>query len=178
MNRNKLLVICLLLSLTVNLFLIGGIVSRTMDRPERGTRPFPPNVSWLMRGLSEERREQLVLPQAANVEASRLSRSQMSARQLRVNELMAADPVDAEAIAQAFAELRQAYSEYQQMSHQQTIDMLMQLTVAERQQALEFLSSRRSREDGNRRPGSRPPSGPLSSPPIAPPARPDSIQPR
>jgi len=169
MNRNKLLIICLLLSLAVNLLLIGGITSRTMSRPDFSAgRPFPPNLGWVMRGLSDARRSELSSLQESSAEAILPSRREMSVSQERINQLMAADPLDAAAIEQAFSELRQANLDYQRLSHQQTVDMLKQLTVAERQQALDFLSSRRFRGGGDRRPrggsGSRPSPRPATDP--------------
>ncbi|MEQ8953215.1 MAG: hypothetical protein RL120_03715, partial [Gammaproteobacteria bacterium] len=59
MNRTQLTVVALLVSIAVNLLLLGGIGYRMLSLPEPGIRPFPPGVGWVTRDLSDARRSEL-----------------------------------------------------------------------------------------------------------------------
>ena len=165
MNRQKLLSIALLVSIAANLFLIGGITYRVLSfREMPDARPFPPNVGWIVRDLSDERRAELAPVLRDTGEQIRPTRREMLRAMSRVNELMAASEFDSVALAEAFAELRSANDRYQTLSHQQTINILAQLTNEERLAAREFVQRRgprdgRDRDDARFRPdGNRPPS--------------------
>ena len=165
MSRSKLILIALLASIAINLVFVGGISYRTSSIQERGPRPFPPNIGWVVRDLSEVRRAELEpLLESSNDEIRPL-RQEMFAAQRRVNDLMASASLDAEALEQAFADLREAGARYQQLSHQQTIVLLRELTEEERQVARQFVQRRgpRGREGRDGRPGfipGGPPGGP------------------
>jgi len=160
MNRKNLLNVLLLVSLSLNLLIIGGIASRLMGGREFVGRPLPPTLGWMTRSLSEERQNELSSLLESSNQEIRPYRRKMATGQEQVNSLMVAEPLNSAAIEQAFTELRQSYLEYQQLSHQQTVALLNRLTASERQQAFEFLSSRRPREGADRRsrrnPGIRP----------------------
>ena len=60
MTKNKFLLLGLLLSISINLFFVGGIAYRIADfQGERSGRPLPPNVGWIVRDLEESRRSEL-----------------------------------------------------------------------------------------------------------------------
>ncbi|SUZ48839.1 uncharacterized protein METZ01_LOCUS1693 [marine metagenome] len=111
-------------------------------------------------------------------------RRRMGQAQRLVNELMASDTFDAQALSQAFAVLREANERYQSLSHQQTITLLNELSEEERQIAQEFVQRRGPREGVDRsrgrngRPGFRPgrPDGPPDGPGQSP-FRPDRPEP-
>ena len=161
-DRNKLILIALVASVAVNLVFIGGIGYRTSNTREFGTRPFPPNVGWVVRDLSEERRIELEPLLEQSYSEIRPIRREMGQAQRRVNELMASDTFDAQALGQAFTALREANERYQSLSHQQTITLLNELSEEERQIAQKFVQRRGPRDGADRsrgrngRPGFRP----------------------
>ncbi|MCH8265383.1 MAG: periplasmic heavy metal sensor [Proteobacteria bacterium] len=146
MNKTKLILLALLVSVAVNLFFIGGIGYRASRLQAFSGRPFPPNVGWIVRDLSEERRSELASFLERSADEIGPMRGQMFAAQRQVNQLMAAPEFDSEAINQAFAELREVNLRYQALSHEQSIALLNELTAQERQMALEFVNRRGPRD--------------------------------
>jgi hypothetical protein len=60
MIRRNVLIMALLLSLGFNLFLLGAIGSRMGSVSDfRDARPLPPNLSWIIRDLDEDRQQEL-----------------------------------------------------------------------------------------------------------------------
>ncbi len=150
MDRNKLILTMLVASVAVNLVFVGGIGYRTSNTREIGPRPFPPNVGWVVRDLSEERRMELEPLLERSYSEIRPIRRVMRRVQGRVNELMASDTFDAQTLGQAFTDLREAAERYQSLSHQQTITLLNELSEEERQIAQEFLQRRGPRDGADR----------------------------
>ena len=159
MNRSQVILSILLLSLAVNLIFIGGIAYRASNFRGMAPRPFPPNISWTVRDLSEARQTELAPMLEQSNEQIRPMRAEMFTSQRRVNELMASDSFDAEALNQAFNELRAASNRYQQLSHQQTITLLSELSEEERRTAQEFVQRRGPRGDRDGRRGRGGPDG-------------------
>ena len=147
MTRRNGLIVALLLSLGLNLFLLGAIGSRMGTvRDFRDARPLPPNLSWIIRDLDEARQLQLtnmIEPLAAEIIPLRLA---MIEAQREVNRLMASSEFDKDAITAAFADLRAASETYGARSHEQTITILSELTAAERQAATNFVRRRGPRD--------------------------------
>lgn len=163
MTRRNLLLIVLLISIGANLFFIGGITYRSLSLQQaRDGRPLPPNLGWLVRDLSEERRAELDAILRSSAEDVRPMRGEIFAAQRTVNELMSAEPFDAEALQSAFAELRAASDRYQETTQSQITAILEQLTPEERSVAREFVRQLGPR-DGQPGSGRRPaPSGGLT----------------
>jgi uncharacterized membrane protein len=163
MIRRRLLLLGLFLSVAVNLFFIGGVGYRMAQMSERReARPLPPNLGWIVRDLSENRREQLSDELRASAAQILPLRRAVFASQRRVNELMAAPDFDAAALQQAFSELREASNRYQQATQEQTVIILAELTPEERQSARDFVRRRGTRDGSDgpgrpRPPGDRPP---------------------
>jgi uncharacterized membrane protein len=151
MNRTRLLLLALIASFGLNLFFIGGIAYRINRAVEFSGRPLPPNVSWMVRDLSEARRAELQPLMERSEEEIRSIRLEMFDAQRRLNELMTTQDYSAANLTQAFAELRSANLRYQEMSHQHSVAMLNELTAAERQLAVEFIDRRGPREGRDRR---------------------------
>ena len=61
LNRRRGLIAALLISIAINLFLVGGVAYRfyLMNSEASIGRPLPPNISWLIRDLTPERQEEL-----------------------------------------------------------------------------------------------------------------------
>lgn len=159
MTKQRLFLLGLWVSISINLFFVGGIAYRVLDIGDEGSsRPLPPNVGWIVRDLDEQRRAELDPALRASYEMIGPVRRELMAAQRRVNELMSAQPFDEAALSEAFATLREENIRYQALSHEQTSVILAQLTEAERQAALEFVKRRGPRDgrDGFRgRSGSR-----------------------
>lgn len=147
LNRRNIIALVLLCSVALNLFFVGTLVARYMDRPERPSEP--PSMRWLMRDLDPATRERLRPQTSTFGQHLRPLRADMFRAQREVNELLAADTVDQQAIAQAFEKLRAASLRYQELSHQQLAQVVTQLTVEQRTQALRFMLERRN-PDGER----------------------------
>lgn len=147
MTNNKFLLLGLLLSISINLFFVGGITYRVANFDgERSGRPLPPNVGWVVRDLEASRRGELEPQLRQSFEAIDPIRREMMSTQRQVNELMSAQPFDANALNAAFASLREASIRYQALSHQQTSEILGLLSEEERQAALEFVQRRGPRD--------------------------------
>lgn len=157
MSRKNIIILALLVSAGINLFFVGGIVSRVSNNGSRevGIRSFPPNISWVVRDLDEARRDELRPILRQSYEEIRPIRGEMFAAQRRVNELMASQAFDAAALDQAFAALRDVSDRYQALSHQQTISLLGELSEEERQMAQEFVQRRGPRDGRDGRDGFR-----------------------
>lgn len=147
MIRRNVLMMALLLSLGFNLFLLGAIGSRMGSVSDfRDARPLPPNLSWIIRDLDEDRQQELtsvIEPLATEIIPLRLA---MIEAQREVNRLMAWSEFDNDAISTAFADLRAASEAYGARSHEQTIAILGELTEAERQAATNFVRRRGPRD--------------------------------
>lgn len=147
MSRQKILIIGLIASVGINLFLIGGIAMRMSSmRDFANSRPFPPNVGWIIRDLEESRQQELrEIVQPLGEEISPYRRDMFEA-QRRVNQLMSATDFDAEELEAAFSELREAAQNYTSLTHEQTLQVLNLLTEEERRTAMEFIQRRGPRD--------------------------------
>lgn len=147
MTKNKALLLGLLASIAINLFFVGGIAYRVANfQGERSGRPLPPNVGWVVRDLEESRRSELEPQLRASFEEIDPIRREMINAQRQVNDLMSAQPFDANSLNAAFTALREASIRYQALSHEQTSEMLGLLSEEERQAALEFVQRRGPRD--------------------------------
>ncbi len=164
-SKSKLLLLALLLSVGVNLFLVGGIIYRVTLHSAFGPPPMPRNVGWLVRDLSDARQQELQPLLENNRQQSEALRREIFNAQRRVNELMVSSNFDSAALNSAFAQLRSTSADYQAVSHQQTVDILSRLSETERKLAQEFIERRGPRGGGSERGQfqSRPP-GPNGEP--------------
>ncbi len=147
-NRRRLMTWLMVISLGFNLLVVGGITARIMSHSEG--RPIPPNLSWILDELGEETRAALRPQMREFGEIMWPLRGAMFRAQRRVNQLMIEEPMDKEAIALAFDELRKASLEYQETTHAQTIAIFDLLTEEQRKLALSFMNDRRDPADFRR----------------------------
>jgi len=164
LNRRRGLIVALLISIAINLFLVGGVAYRfyLINSEASIGRPLPPNISWLIRDLTPERQEELRAGLRERGVQGRAARIRLFEAQSESNRVMTQDPFDEEALVAALAELRDAANDYQRLSHLQAVETLSELSAKERRNAVEFIN-RRGPRDG--RPpalnnNSRRPSGP------------------
>lgn len=146
-NRRNIVLLVLAVSVTLNLFFIGAVAARYIDRPERPMEP--PNMRWVMRALDDTTRESLRPRLSQYGDVLRPLRGEMFRAQRDVNALLAADPVDAQAVAAAFERLRAANLRYQEVTHEQLAQVFATLTPEQRVQAFRFMAERRN-PDGER----------------------------
>ncbi|MDP1932565.1 MAG: periplasmic heavy metal sensor [Gammaproteobacteria bacterium] len=147
-NRRRLMTWLLVVSLGFNLLVVGGITARVMSRSEG--RPIPPNLSWILDNLEEETRATLRPRLREFGEVVRPLRGAVFRAQRQVNDLILEEPMNKEAIALAFDELRKASLEYQETTHTQTIAIFELLTEEQRKLALSFMDERRDPLDSRR----------------------------
>lgn len=154
MSKSKVILITALVSLALNLFFVGGILYRVANFQEFGPRPIPPNISWIVRDLSEERQVELAPLLEQNRSDASIIRRQVFQAQRSVNEQIASPDYNTATLEQAFIELRSIGLQYQELSHQQMLAILSELTPEERAIAREFMQ-RRGPRDGRQSRGGR-----------------------
>ncbi|MCB1648536.1 MAG: periplasmic heavy metal sensor [Pseudomonadales bacterium] len=141
LNRRRIINVVLVVSLALNLFVFGGMAARMMSFHNNG-RPIPPNLNWVIRQLDEDTRANLQSTLDRYGEETGPVRHALFLAQRKVNELLIQNPLDTEAIEAAFAALRAAGEEYQELSHRQTLALFTQLSPQEREEAMRFIQER------------------------------------
>lgn len=145
-NKRRLLLWTLAASLALNLFFIGAMGARMMDRRDRPSTP--PSLGWILRDLEPQVQESLWPQLLQYGESLRPVRGQMFRAQRNVNHLLVQDPLDEEAVLAAFEELRQISLRYQELSHEQTLAVISQLAPEQRSKVFRFMSGRRNPMEG------------------------------
>jgi len=146
-NRRRLLNIVLVISLALNLLVFGGIAARILWSP--AGRPIPPNLFWVLDDLDEATQARLRPTMQTFSDEMRPMRYTLFQAQRDVNDLLTEDPLNSTAIAAAFAKLREAGLEYQDIAHRQTLAIFGELTPEQRVSAMRFIQER-SRPPGER----------------------------
>lgn len=163
LNTQRRVTAALLLSLGLNLFFIGGIATRFAfgpGMPAASNQPLPPTLGWIVNDLEPARRSELRGVMLQGVREAREARARVGLSQRETTRLMQASPFDQTALKEAFAELRSASNDFQEIAHRQTAAALSKLSPEERERAVQFLARRGPRErnfDGRppRAPGRR-----------------------
>lgn len=145
-NKRQALLWTLAASLAQNLFFVGAIGARMLDRRDRPSTP--PSLGWILRDLEPQLQASLRPQLQQYGESLRPVRGQMFRAQREVNQLLTQDPLDDDAIRAAFDELRQINQRYQQMSHEQTLSVIGQLAPEQRSRVFRFMSGRRNPMEG------------------------------
>ncbi len=157
-NRRRVMNWVLVISLGLNLLVVGGITARILSHSD--FRPIPPSLSWIYDDLDEATRAQLRPMLREFGEISLPLRGEMFRAQRKLSDLMTEEPMDKEAIAIAFDELRKASLVFQETTHSQTIAVFELLNPEQRTMALRFLSDRSNPfDDDDREVGDREPAG-------------------
>lgn len=153
-NRRRALNVVLVISLALNLLVLGGIATRILESPDG--RPIPPNLFWVLEQLDDEAQTRLRPTMQTFSDEMRPIRYTLYQAQRDVNDLLTEDPLNSEAIAAAFEKLRDAGLEYQDIAHRQTLAIFGDLTPEQRVSAMRFIQERsrppgeRNRDRGNR----------------------------
>ena len=117
-NRRRVMSLVLIVSLGLNLLIVGGITARVLSRPDG--RPIPPNLSWIVNNLDEATADRLQPIVEEYGAAARPLRGAIFRAQWQINQLITEEPMNKVAIDEAFDDLRKAGLEYQELSHNQT----------------------------------------------------------
>ena len=147
--KAKWLVIGLVVSLTLNLALAGFLIGRASGPPPWHRSAFDPiaGLPRLMHFLPKERRRELLEQQPRG--QVRAALRDMRRAQRAMDQALAAEPFDAEALAAALARYREHFAAGQERAHATFLAMASELTPQERQRLLKSL--RRRGEPGRRR---------------------------
>ena len=146
--KTRWLVIGLVVSLVLNLALVGFLVGRESGPSPWHRSAFDPiaGLPRLMNFLPRERRRELMAQQPRRQVREALR--DMRRAQHAMDRALAAEPFDAEALAEALAHYREYFAAGQERSHAAFVAMAAELTPHERRRFLESL--RRRGERGNR----------------------------
>lgn len=144
-NRRRVINWILVVSLSLNLLVFGGITARILI--DSDGHPLPPNLSWILDDLDEATLERLAPQLGEYRQAMWPLRGAIFRAQVRANELLTEEPLDQEALDTAFDALREAGMAYQEITQQQTIEIFAQITPAQRVQATSFMRERRAPDE-------------------------------
>lgn len=147
LSRKNILLLAAVFSVGLNLFFVGALAARYMDRAGRPSEP--PSLRWVVRDLDAVTRDRLQPQMSRFGDTLRPVRREMFMAQRQVNELLAADPVDESAVEQAFQNLREINLRYQELTHDQLVEVFGQLNREQRARAMRFMLERRG-PDGDR----------------------------
>ncbi len=157
--KSKWPVVVLIVSLAVNLLLIGFLLGQSRNDGPRldPTQMFP---RWA-RTLPEERRESLRPVLREHFRNIRPQLRDMRRHQRSLYEAIAAEPFDPETVREALEQMHQANSTLQTSTYDSFVDFLSRLTQEERRQFATAPPPRRhERPKPGMNPGMRPPHGP------------------
>lgn len=149
-HRRRLLKAVLVISLSLNLLVFGGITARILIDPDG--RPLPPNLGWILDDLDADTLARLEPRMDAYRNAMRPLRGEIFRAQVAVNELLTEEQLDEVALNAAFDELREVAMRYLEITQEQTVEIFTQITPEQRIHAMSFMQDRRDPESG---PGDR-----------------------
>ena len=163
MTKTRWLALALIVSLALNLALVGFLVGASGGPPWRAAT-FDPTAGLgrLMRFLPDERRT-AVFGDTDLRRDIRQSLRTMRRAQHGIEEALAAEPFDAERLAEALEDFRAQFAGNQERSHAAFVSIMEKLTVEERQRFVETIGHMRDpHRHGDRhrrddRPGRPPP---------------------
>ena len=141
MNSKTWLITALIISLGVNLLIVGVVIGRVISAP---IGP-PHHFNWMMEEVDEQTRDKLRSSIRKNMKATRPMRQGLRSAQRDLHEAIATEPFDKQQISKSFEQLRLQSSELQEAMHQQMLNTLGQLEPEERMRVFRALSRPRSR---------------------------------
>ena len=140
MNRTRWLAVLLAASVAVNLALAGFTAGRMFSGGHAGPLHDPARgLARSLKGLPEERREALKPLLRSEMRRIGPSVRQLRGAQRELVELVAAEPFDRQALEAALARFRHDLLASQERSHRALVEVMAELTKAERRQVLESM---------------------------------------
>ncbi len=152
MNKNWLTAL-LVVSVSINLLLVGVVMGRALFGPEDR-----PPLDWAMTELSEDTRQSLKQQMRKHRHETMPIRRDFRAAQKELRKILEQAPYDPVAVEQAFSRLRQATGAMQISMHTQMTQVLADLSPEERIKVYRALSHPRG-PSGRRPGGGRPADG-------------------
>ena len=154
MNKNRVINIVLVCSITLNLLIIGAIIGRVAFRPLMG-----PPLAWMMKDLDAETRGRIHENFGHRAKIVAPMRREIRAAREEFKDLLMEEELDEEASLEALARLRHASSKYTITLHEQMILMLKDLEPEQRLKVSRFLMrphQKSLRSNSSNRSGHRP----------------------
>lgn len=157
MKSKRVLTIVVIISVAVNLILIGVLLGRIAG-PGPEMRRLDPVMGMrrLLRELPEQRAETLATFYRDYFAAMRPNFRDIRGAQQNLRDAMLTEPLDERALRDALTDFRQHLFETQGSTHDALIALIAELTLAERQQLVALMNERPVR---SRRPGGGPAGG-------------------
>ena len=145
MNRNRTIIIALVLSVSLNLLFVGAIIGRTMFRPHPG-----PLLGWVLRDLDVETRKKIQpgLEDRAKVIAP--LRKEMHEARLEFRRLLNEQELDETALRKSLARLRSASEGFQSTMHHHMVLILRDLEPDQRRKVSRFLMRQHPERRGHK----------------------------
>lgn len=139
MNRQTALVAALLISVAINLLIVGVVLGR-LGAP----RGEPPPAAWAARELRPDTRNLVREQMRKQLPEVRPLRREMREAQRAVRMAATAEDFDPAMLRDAFARLREAGNSYQQFIHESLADVAASLPPPEREALVRAALERRA----------------------------------
>ena len=149
MSKRWLLPAALVVSVGVNLLVAGVVIGKLSRGPGRGA---PPPLTWTVESLPPAVRDEVRQQLRDHRDDVRPLRREMLSAMQAVRQAAAAEPLDAEALRTALAQLRGAQEGYQAFLHDNVVELAVRLP---REQRLALLRQALGRADRGMRRGER-----------------------
>lgn len=151
MTRPRILLIALVISLAINLAMLGFAAARMIFEPTRFANTLHISPRWAYH-LPDERRKELRPLLREQFKRARAQRPLLREKHKAVQRALAADDFNVQSLNQALIELRSALQKSQSQSHADFSGFVTQLTASERKDlAKELLKRSRPRDPGHPR---------------------------
>ena len=145
-KKNRVVIILLICSLALNLLFIGGLIGRSVFSGP--PKHLPNHMGWMLRNLSDEKREALRPQLKERAGSLRIVRQEMRQARQRLSAAIREEPLDERALKLALKDLRSASNKFQVVTHENMSTILKEISLEDRKKALKFLS-RREKHRGN-----------------------------
>ena len=141
--QSRSLVVGLLLSLTINILIVGMFIGRHNAGPSM--QPDPVHLGWILRGMDRDTRKDIRPLMKQHAESSQSLRDQMQTSHRKLADVISTEPFDGEALRLSFEEVRRTSEAFQQSSHEHLIKIIATLDQEQRQQLLKGLQRHQHR---------------------------------
>lgn len=135
--KSKITTIILIISLTINLIVIGAMVGFWLREP-MGPR-FPVHLGNILDKVNPEQRRQMKREFRQYREESRSLHREMRHQQRSLSKIILTEPFDEQAAEQAFSQTREARNEVQAHMHEQMIEVMSKLDRKQRAELMRRL---------------------------------------
>ncbi len=138
MNRTHWLVLGLLVSIGLNLLVVGMFAGRAMSGGP-GMAPMPLNLGWVIRDLDEETRESLRPRLIDHARQARPLRRDVHEAQREFDRLLVKEDLNEAELKDALSNLRASTDRYEQTMHVMMAEIIAGLAPDQRRKIARFL---------------------------------------